>query len=264
MLRLKGSVIRAVSLDCQGTLFHHRASIESVYARLAVPILPEAPTAEEFKTAFSLSYAETLKGFPFYRFPTQEPAVYSTRRWWRELCRRSLELTGRVYTDEQIDRFFRAVYQHYGSSLGYVAFPDATELLEKLSPLKVVVGVTSNCSTRTIDTTLPNLLMHDKMHYFTCSQEAGCDKPSLQIFARTLDAIRVITPDIQKSQVLHIGTSITNDFAAAREFGFQALLLDRDGASGAQRAASDDLHLEHHLETSTVTSLWEVGERLGC
>ena len=108
--------------------------------------------------------------------------------------------------------------------------------------------------------------MHDKMHFFTCSQEAGVDKPSLHIFARTFDAIRVIMPDVQKNQVLHIGTSITNDFAAAREFGFQALLLDRGGSSSheAQREASDDVHLEHHLETSTVKSLREVGERLGC
>jgi len=266
MLRLKGTVIRAVSLDCQGTLFHHRAPIENVYARLAVPILPDAPTDDEFKSAFSQSYAETLTSFPHYRFPNQDPAVYSTRRWWRELCRRSLELTGREYTNDQIDRFFRAVFQHYGSSLGYAPFPDATELLAKLSSLKVLLGVTSNCSTRTIDTTLPNLLMHDKMHFFTCSQEAGVDKPSLHMFARTFDAIRVIMPDVQKNQVLHIGTSITNDFAAAREFGFQALLLDRGGSSspGAQREASDDVHLEHHLETSTVKSLREVGERLGC
>jgi FMN phosphatase YigB (HAD superfamily) len=264
MLRLQGALIRAISFDCQGTLYHHRAPIEAVYAKLALRILPNSPNVEEFKSAFSDSYAETLRIYPHYRYPTQDPSTYATRRWWRELCRRSLELTGRDYSDEQVDLFFRAVYQHYGSSLGYAAYDDATDLLVLLSSTHsdICVGVTANCSTRTIDTTLPNLLFHDKMRFFTCSQEAGCDKPSLGIFNKTFSSVRSLIPDIQKSQILHIGSSIPNDYVAARDFGFKALLLDRTGTA-AQRTAGDDVHLDHHLEQHTVKSLGEVKEKLG-
>ena len=184
MLRLKGVAIRAISLDCQGTLYHHRRPIENVYASLAVPLLPDPPSEAEFKSAFRDSYADTLKSYPHYRFPNPDPGAYSTRRWWRELCRHTLELTGREYSDELIDRFFRAVYQHYGSTLGYSAYPDATELIAALASFNaaaapaapgVLVGVTANVSSRTIDTTLPSLAcMHAHMHFFATSQEAGC------------------------------------------------------------------------------------------
>jgi len=251
----------------------HRGSV-----RLAKPLLPDPPSSDEFKVAFRQSYSDTLRSYPQYRFPGPSADAYSTRRWWRELCRRSLELTGRTYSDDDIDRFFRSVYQHYGSSLGYEAYADANDLLAALAAHNnssstpeapsVLVGVTANVSSRTLDTTLPGLGMHDKMHFFTSSQEAGSDKPSLAVFAETLRKLQRWAPGIQKNQVLHVGSSVALDYVAAREFGFSAMLLDRDGAAaagaaGAAGVGADDLHLQHHLEANTVRGLGEVAARLG-
>lgn len=264
---LRGAAIKAISLDCQGTLYHHRAPIENVYARLAASLLSQAPSADEFREAFRVSYSETLRTYPCYRYPSHDDANYSTRRWWRELCRRTLEHTGKGYSDEQIDRFFRGVYQHYGSLAGYAPFPDAVNFVKSLSSLNtaerpaVILGVTANCSARTIDTTLPVLQFSEHMHFFTSSQEAGCDKPSLQIYAQTYRALQQWDPTIKKNEVLHIGASVKDDYAAAKEFGFQALWLERPGAKPSDPGS--DLHLAHHLETNTVKGLDEVCQRLG-
>lgn len=170
----------------------------------------------------------------------------------------------------EVDRFFRAVYQHYGSSAGYTVFPDAGAFLAKLSTMPgLCLGVTANCSTRTIDTTLPVLGLSQQMQFFTCSQEVGCDKPSLQMFAETLKAAQHWVPGIEKSQVLHIGTDAQLDYAAARQFGFQSILLNRSGDSrmtarpGSADEAKDeeqeeDLHLDYHIAANTVKDFGQL------
>ena len=269
MLTLGGKIVKAMSFEIQGVLTHHRAPIEGIYASLAQHVgLPNAPNAEEFKPAFRESYAKTMKDFPCYRYPN-DPALWSSRRWWRKLCAEVLLATNRNYSEAEVDRFFRAVYQHYGGPAGYAVFPDAADLLKWLADLPKTgtppsLGVTSNCSTRTIDTTLPVLGLSQQMHFFTCSQEVGVDKPSLQMFAATLRAIQHHSPSIQKNEVLHIGTK--SDYVAARQFGFQALFLDRshdsrvipravEPANEGFEGEGDDLHLEYHLQTNTIKDL---------
>ena len=157
------------------------------------------------------------------------------------------------------------MYQHYGSSAGYAPFDDAKLLVKNLSSLNsVILGVTANCSARTIDTTLPVLEFSQHLHFFTSSQETGCDKPGLQIYAQTYRTLQQQwDPTIKKNEVLHIGASVKDDYAAAKEFGFQALLLAREGAKPSDPGNNSDLHLSHHLETNTVRDLDEVWKRLG-
>jgi len=263
-MKFRGRPLKAISLECQHVLYHHRFPVENVYEKLAAPILTNPPTAEEFRYAFRQAYTETLQKFPHYRFPSSDPLIYSTRRWWRELCRHLLEVTNRKYTDVQVDRFFRAVYQHYGSSLGYAAYPDAVDFINSVSTKinhvgqtpKLLLGVTACVSTRTIDTTLPNLSLHDKLHFFTCSQEVFGDKKNLTLFNETFKTLKQMDESICKSEILHIGPSVNEDFAAARSYGFQALVLDREGK--AEKEATNDLHLQHHLQNNIIKDLGEV------
>jgi FMN phosphatase YigB (HAD superfamily) len=233
MLKLRGNVIKAISFEITGTLIIHKDKIEDIYAKLAISTkLENPPTAEELRPAFPLSYAQTLTEFPCYR---TDPIKWSSRRWWRQLCKRTLELTNRHYSDTDIDRFFRCVYQHYGSTKGYSVFPDADEALQWLHSINketptIILGVTSDCSTRSLDTTLPNLNLHDKLYFFTSCQEVGESKPSPLMFSTTFDSIRVWNPEIQKQEVLHIGTKFSADYEGAKQFGFQSLYLDRSEA----------------------------------
>ena len=258
---LRGKIVKAVTFDVQGTLIHHRAPVEDVYSSYARRILPNPPTSADFKAAFPAAYAATSKQYPSYRYPGKD-ALWSSRRWWRELCRTVLESTNREYSEYEVDRFFRAVYQHYGSPAGYAVYPDAREFMDKLSGVKgLCLGVTANCSTRTIDTTLPVLSLSQQMQFFTCSQEVGNDKPSLQMFAATLKAIQHWVPGIEKNQVLHIGSNQEVDYVAARQFGFQSILLDRSGKAKDRDQDQDqdqDLHLDYHLAANTVKTFGQL------
>lgn len=84
------------------------SSITSCHV-IAAPIL-------QLKPAFKKAYFEHLtKNVAFRNHPT----IFSSRQWWRGTVRDALKYTGREYSDAEFDRFFRRVYQHYGSLDGY-------------------------------------------------------------------------------------------------------------------------------------------------
>ena len=142
---------------------------------------------------------------------------------------RALELCERSYSEAEFDRFFRRVYQHYGSLRGYDKLSDAEDFLSWVRTEKpgLLLGVTTNTPARTVETVVPMLGYHDYFKWFTCSQDVGFEKPDSGIFASAFESAKFWMPDLEKDQVLHIGDSLEADFCGARAFGFQALLLDR-------------------------------------
>lgn len=141
----------------------------------------------------------------------------------------ALEYCGRTqYTEEEFDRFFRRVYQHYGSLDGYEKLPDASPFLEWLkNQNQYSLGITTNTPVRTVETVLPMLGVHDYFQWFLCSQDIGFEKPEKEIFEKTYERALFWTPDLKREEILHIGDSMAADFCGAKAAGFQALLLDR-------------------------------------
>ena len=132
------------------------------------------------------------------------------------------------YSDHDFDRYFRRVYQHFASPGGYMLLDDAKNLLDSLSSSdEVLMGITSNTPTRHMETVLPMLDIHNHFKWFSCSQDVGYEKPSLQIYEASFEQARFWIPDLLPEEVLHIGDSYAADYCGAKRFGFQALLLDR-------------------------------------
>jgi len=187
--------------------------------------LPNPPTELELKPAFKQAYKESLLERPCFGGTMGQ----SSRQWWTPTVTRALELCGRTYSDDEFERFFRRVYQHYGSLAGYEKLADAEALLEWLAEERpdVLLGVTTNTPVRTIETVLPMNGYHDYFKWFTCSQDVGVEKPGEAIFSKSFDQARFWMPDLEKHQVLHLGDSLAADLCGARAFGFQSLLVDR-------------------------------------
>lgn len=135
----------------------------------------------------------------------------------------------RVYTDAEFNRFFRRVYQQYGSLEGYMRLPDAEDFLPWMTSAHpdMLLGITSNTPSRTMETVIPMTGFHNYFKWFVCSQDVGVEKPGVEIFDATFDQASFWIPDLQRSEILHIGDSLESDFCGARAAGFQALLLDR-------------------------------------
>ena len=180
------------------------------------------------------------------------------------------------YSDEEFDRYFRRVYQHFGSPAGYMVLDDAQHLLDWLHERnedtstgngQLVLGITSNTPTRHMESILPMLNnLHTHFSWFTCSQDVKYEKPSVEIFESSYQSAKFWIPELQRDEVLHIGDSYVCDYCGAKRFGFQALLLDRSDnpnvkayqdwleAPDYEGKSLDDVH------ANTITSLKEVVE----
>lgn len=140
--------------------------------------------------------------------------------------RSALEFCGRdSYTQEEFDRFFRRVYQHYGSLEGYDRLPDAERFLAWARDAKhLTLGVTTNTPVRTMETVLPMTGHMDDFRWFVCSQDVGVEKPGAAIFERAYREAQFWAGPLEKDEILHIGDSLEADYCGARAFGFQARL----------------------------------------
>ena len=111
--RLDLTKIKAVSFDVTGTLLIHKYPIMETYSSAAQwAKLPNPPTATELKVPFKQAYKEMHTAYPAFR---DDKNLHSSRRWWEKTVKRTLELCNRNYTNAEFDRFFRRVYQHFGS-----------------------------------------------------------------------------------------------------------------------------------------------------
>lgn len=114
VVKIEPSKIRAISFDVTGTIMVHAEPIMKTYADAASwAQVPNPPSEADLKPAFKAAYKESLLASPC--FGGREGL--SSRQWWVKTVTRALELCDppRRYSDAEFSRFFRRVYQHYGS-----------------------------------------------------------------------------------------------------------------------------------------------------
>lgn len=145
---------------------------------------------------------------------------------------------------------------------------DASALLSTLKDSNILLGITSNTPTRHMETVLPMLdNLHDHFSWFACSQDVGYEKPSSEIFDASFQQAKFWLPDLQPSQVLHIGDSLACDYCGAKLYGFQALWLDRSD-NPKVTAYQDWIEApnypgkqEDDITQNTITNLVQVVDR---
>eukprot|EP00980_Cylindrotheca_fusiformis_P014823 scaffold4031_cov135-Cylindrotheca_fusiformis.AAC.10 len=263
--------IRAISFDVTGTLLASKEPVIKTYYDAAIwSRFPNPPPLEELKKGFKKAYKERCIESPCFG-GNSDDGRGSGREWWIDTLQLVLEYAGRKahvdYTQEEFDRFFRRVYQQFGSSHGYMVLDDAETLISSLSSSSsdVLMGITSNTPTRYMDSVLPMLdNLHDHFRFFTCSQDVGHEKPAPEIFEATYQEAKFWMPDLQKDQVLHIGDSLACDYCGAKAYGFQAILLDRSDHPKVTAyqtwidAPNYPGKSEEDIDGNTITSLEEV------
>lgn len=217
--------VRAISLDITGTLITHKGSVVQHYVDAAVwARLDDPPSVEEMKPAFKQAYKERCLASPCFG----GAEGVSGRTWWRQTAQRIMALTGRSYKEDDFDRWFRRVYQHFGSPQGYEVLPDAATFLDKI-PDAYVLGICSNTPNRHSASVLPMLGIHERFKFFASSQDVGREKPDPEIFEEAFRQAAFELPDLKRDEVLHVGDSLACDFCGAKAYGFQALFLDPSG-----------------------------------
>eukprot|EP00438_Fugacium_kawagutii_P032337 Skav226354 [mRNA] locus=scaffold2980:334408:335235:- [translate_table: standard] len=257
--------VKALSLDVTGTLLVHRAPIHETYAACAAwAKLDEAPSAEEIRPAFKEAFREISKTYPCFGHEED----LSSRDWWAKVVKATMQHCGREYPKADFERFFRRVYQHFGTLQAYEELKDAKPFLDWARQQGLAIGVTTNSDFRSVEDVLPMLGFHDHFKWFVCAREAGSEKPDPWIFVETHRQASFWVEGIKREEILHIGDNLAADFCGARAAGLQAVLLDR--SDNAKAVHYQDWHQspdypgksEDDVKVWTLKDLGEVHDLL--
>lgn len=220
--RLKS--LKVISFDVTGTLFVHRYPIAHTYAECAQQSkFPVSLSAEMLKKPFKDAFKQVSIEYPQYGGHHQ----LSDREWWKQVIKCTLDNCNiTAYSKDDFERYFRKIYQFYGSPDAYELLEDSDCLLKWLEESKKYsLGITTNAPYRSIETMLPMTSTDKYFDWFVCSRDVLADKPDQKVFDEVFRQASFWKPGLQRNEILHIGDSWTHDYCGARAAGFQALWI---------------------------------------
>uniref|UniRef100_A0ACD5V864 Uncharacterized protein n=1 Tax=Avena sativa TaxID=4498 RepID=A0ACD5V864_AVESA len=224
------SRLRLVTVDVTGTLIAYRGQLGDYYCTAARSAGMPCPGYARMHRGFTAAYAEMARQHPCFGHAARMPDA----DWWRICVRDSFSRAGHEYDDGTFEQIFGRIYSAFGTAAPYSVFPDARPFLRWLRhEEKVTVGIVSNADHRYRDVVLPALGLHrgSEWDFGVFSGVAGVEKPDRRIYEMALEAAGGVAPH----EALHIGDSMSKDYAPARAAGMHALLLDRFGTEDAER-----------------------------
>lgn len=230
-------MIKVVFFDAAGTLFHVRGSVGEIYLRYAEKYgVQQSP---ELIAAANKAFKQAFRQAPPPVFAVETPAKLKQceRLWWFDIVH---AVFYRIGMFEGFDDYFDEVYRAFAGTEHWVLYPDTYATLETLRNKGLEVGVISNFDTRLFEI-LRGLGIAPLIDTVTLSSLAGAAKPAPQIFHRALEE-HVVDPQ----ECVHVGDSVEEDFAGARQAQLHAVLLDRLNENPDSSTVSirrlDDLH----------------------
>lgn len=114
------------------------------------------------------------------------------------------------------------ISEYQKKRLNTTVFPDVVSALMRLRNKGYKIIACSNCVKWDADD--PDGILHDNIDKIFYSFEIGYAKPDLGFFNYVTNSMQV-----EKSKFLHIGDSLIADYYAAREAGWESILIDRNG-----------------------------------
>lgn len=210
--------ISAVTFDAGNTLLYSEPSPAAVYAEHLSRYGP-AVTADAVGPAFRQAWADLQRRSE----PGQDrygSVAGGERAWWGAFVRHVLDHLGHPAPWEPLlDELYDAFSEPHIWRTYHDTVPTLEALLQRGTPMAVI----SNWDRR-LPQILDGLGLTPYFATVTVSSLEGLEKPSPEIFLRTLDRIGV-APE----HVLHVGDSPRDDYEGAVAAGLNPRLLDRAG-----------------------------------
>jgi putative hydrolase of the HAD superfamily len=213
---MKENGFKAVTFDAGGTMIYCDPSPGEIYAhhlsRHGRPV-----RAEEVGPVFREAWAElqrrTVPGQDRYNsVPGGELG------WWGEFVR---EVLRRLDHDARWEPLLEDLYAAFCEASVWKVFPETMSTLEELAARGARLSVISNWDHR-LPEILKSLGLADIFETVTVSSIEGVEKPSAEIFSRTLERMGV-----SADETIHVGDSPLEDYSGAEKAGLGAALIDR-------------------------------------
>lgn len=213
---MSGNHLAAVSFDAGGTMIYCDPNPGEIYAhhlsRLGRPVRAEE-VGPIFRDAWAEMQRRTVPGRDRYNsVPGGEIG------WWGAFVR---EVLRRLDHDAPWQPLLEELYAAFCDISVWKVFPDTRSTLEELASNSLRLAVISNWDRRLPDI-LRSLDLYDYFEAVTVSSLEKVEKPSSEIFRRTVERLGV-----SADTTLHIGDSPLEDYTGAERAGLRAALIDR-------------------------------------
>jgi len=206
----------AVTFDAGGTMIYCDPSPGEIYAH-HLSRMGRSVEADEVGPVFRDAWAEmqrrTVPGLDRYN-----SAPGGELAWWGEFVR---EVLRRLDHDAPWEPLLEDLYAAFCETSVWKVFPETVNTLETLAARGVRLAVISNWDRRLPDI-LRSLDIFEIFETVTVSSIEGIEKPSSEIFHRTLARI-----GISEAETVHVGDSPLEDYSGAENAGLTSVLIDR-------------------------------------
>ena len=208
------SMIRAVSFDAGLTLLRPDPPIEEIYLREFA-----RDGARGGEPELRAALARTWKEIRDRRLVDRYSGPTGERGFWELFVERA-----RFHFDggRLSSACFERLVEYFIRPEAWTVYPDVVPALDALREQGLPIAVVSNW-----DSTLAGLLeAHGLAARFSAvliSAVEKSGKPHPEMFRRAAERLGVAP-----GELMHVGDSLEEDYVAARDAGFPALLLDRD------------------------------------
>ena len=233
------SKIRLITLDMTGTVFKFKQPPILDYIAFARKhgVDHKHLKSQIVKENFNKTLRSLVKAHPHFGSTSH---LDSTEWWWKAVHGTFAEASSDNY--DLIQTVGEDLYEYYSTSDAYTLYPDAVEFLRTLKERHpgLKTGIISNFDKRLI-ALIPQLGLGDLVDFKVVSETARCSKPDARIFQFALDFSRL--SDLKASEALHIGDDVTKDYCGARNAGWKAKLISREGIRPTE-VDSDDVYTD--------------------
>ena len=211
--------LKLVTFDAMNTLFKVKPNIGQTSCDAVRHLLLQELTSQQEMTVqenFFTVYKNYTKEYPNFGY-----GKISSESFWQNIISDSLKSTGCKFNEDEVKLVTVYLYNEYKKADKYSIFPDVFSTLSELEKRGVVMGIISNFDNRLVEI-LENLKLKQYFKFILCSRIEGVAKPYKDIFKKAL-SISNIAPD----EALHIGDNYQLDYLAAKNYGINALLVNR-------------------------------------
>jgi len=211
--------IDVVSLDAGFTLIYPEPPVGHAYASMAARFgyrLSEREVHSRFVKVWLERNAQN-RDLRADNAMADEARSY---HWWKKIF---IDSIGDMLAPEDIDPVFQVCFEEYAQGKYWAIYPDVLPLLSGLKERGCRLVVMSNWDRR-LHRTLQDLGLTPLFEKVYISTLIGYAKPDPAVFHHIIADLGV-----PASSILHIGDSLEEDMAAAKEAGICSLLIDRQG-----------------------------------
>jgi putative hydrolase of the HAD superfamily len=208
--------LAAITFDAGGTMIYCDPSPGEIYAhhlsRFGRPVQAEE-VGPVFRDAWASMQRQSVPGQDRYN-----SVAGGELAWWGAFVREVLQ---RLDHDAPWEPLLDDLYAAFCEASVWKIFPETMSTLEALAGRGVRLAVISNWDRRLPDI-LRSLEIFEVFETVTVSSIEGVEKPSSEIFHRTLERM-----GLSAGETIHVGDSPLEDYRGAETAGLGAALIDR-------------------------------------